>query len=76
MICSPVPQVSKPAVPQVSKPAVPQVSKPAGHPQPCRLQAYPGPADLEIGGTADLEICATVRDLDNFGVFCYLHPLS
>jgi hypothetical protein len=63
-------------VPQASKPAVPQASKPAGHSQPRRLQAYPGPADLEIGGTADLEICATARELDIFGESRHPQPLS
>jgi hypothetical protein len=38
-------------VPQVSKPAVPQVSKPAG--------PRNSGADLEVGGTAGLETCAT-----------------
>jgi len=62
------------AVAQISKSAVSQVSKPAGGRKPMpRARILPppyrtpaavwAPADLEVGDTADLEVCATAARL-------------
>src|SRR2546422_11581619 len=48
-------------VAQSSKPAVSQVSKPATRPNSRTLPDFPRSADLEIGDTAGLETCATLR---------------
>jgi len=50
--------ISRP-VPQISKSAVSQASKPAELHQALAFGNQSSPADLEIGGTADLEICGT-----------------
>jgi len=55
-------------VAQTSKSAVPQASKPAGLYETLVFWNRSRPADLEIGGTADLEICATDQDLDGVGM--------
>ena len=48
-------------VPQTSQSAVSQGFQPANHPRCPRSRAFPRPADLEIGDTADWEVCGTVR---------------
>jgi len=42
---------------------VPQASKTAARYQTRRFRHHPGPGDLEIGGTADLEIRGTSHGL-------------
>ena len=48
-------------VPQTSQSAVSQGFQPANRPHGQRARALPRPADLEIGDTADWEVCGTVR---------------